>query len=199
MRVPMIMRHGLSSDVAGLLLVRTFTYAVIGIGGGILCSRIREFLARLESTSNIDPVTQLFNQRFVTRTLRSLVLQHERYQKSFSVGLISIAGYTEAVPGPATRPALRATATHLRDSLRLIDEVGRLDDGRFVLVLPQTDKRGARIAVERVCGGVKRLLRASDQSVTIEVLSAEEDLAAIRERFGITDFEGTEAQPSRAA
>src|SRR5262249_40389205 len=72
MRAPLLLRDGFSIDVVGLLLIRTVTYGVIGIAGGRLCSRIRYLLARLDSTSNIDESTGLFNERFITRTLQSM-------------------------------------------------------------------------------------------------------------------------------
>jgi GGDEF domain-containing protein len=198
MRVPLITRHGFSSDVAGLLLVRTLTYGIIGIGGGILCSRIHQFLARLEGTSNIDTLSQVFNERYIVRTLRSLLLQYQRYGKTFSLVIVSLAGHTLSDPGPDRRRSLRAAAKYLRDHVRLVDEVARLDDGRFVLVMPHTDKRGARIAADRICGGLKRLLGARDESVSESILGAEEDLTAIQELCGAPETAADARTPQAA-
>lgn len=181
MRVPMLRRDGFSPDVVGLLLVRTATYTVIGIGGGALCARIHHFLARLESTSNIDVETQLFNERFIARTLRSMLAQYDRFQRAFSVVILSLSGVTETNPDRNGRDSLRTIATYLRDHVRLIDDVARLDDGRLLLVLPQTDKNGARIAADRLSSGAKRLLGSSFAVISVEILGATEDLNAIRE------------------
>ena len=184
MRVPMVMREGLSPDVVGLVLMRTLTYGAMGIGGGALVGRIHYFLARLESGTNIDVETQLFNQRFITRTLRTMVSQHEEAHRTFSVAILSLAGVATADPRPGKRSSLRAVATYVRDQVRLIDDVARLDDGRIVLVFPLTTKPGARLAAERIRRGVGRLLGVKNESMRLDVFNAEEDLHAIRDLCG---------------
>ena len=184
MRVPMIMRQGFSPDVVELLLVRTLTYAVIGIGGGAVCARIHHFLARLESTPNIDVATQLFNERFITRTLRSMVGQYERSHKPFSVVILTLDSAV-ANPRPDQLPLLRSVADYLRENVRLIDDVGRLDDGRLLLVLPQTDRQGAGIAANRLGGGVKHLMGPGHDTMKVELRGAVEDLDGIRSLCGI--------------
>ena len=126
----------------------------------------------------MDEVTGLFNQRFVTEMLRSMIGQHERYHKPFSIVLLSVekASGTSGVPN---RSVLRRVATQIRGDLRLVDDVARLDDGRFLLVLPHTEKAGAHIAADRVRSGVNRLLRADGPLAEIEVLGTEGDLPAI--------------------
>jgi GGDEF domain-containing protein len=198
LRVPLLMRYGLTVDIAGLLLVRVFTYAAIGIGGGMLCARIRRFMARLDGTPNIDGQTQLFNQAFAFRTLRSLLLQYERYRKTFAILIISLTDFSGGDPGPDKRRSLRAVATYLRDHVRLVDEAARLDDGRFVIIMPYTDRGGARIAAKRICGGLKHVLATTDEFVREDILTSDEDLPAIQELCGAPAVDQN-AQPSRVA
>ena len=75
---------------------------------------------------------------------------------------------------------MRAVATHIRDDVRLVDDVGRLDDGRFVLLFPQTPKAGGGVAAERVSETVRDLLGARDESVSTRVLGAPEDLTELQ-------------------
>jgi hypothetical protein len=89
-RTPWLLREGISGDMIGLILVRTLTYGVVGIAGGALCSRVRYLLARLESNSSIDDATGVFNQRFISEMLLSMVGQYERYHKTFSVVILSL-------------------------------------------------------------------------------------------------------------
>jgi GGDEF domain-containing protein len=190
MRAPLIAREGLSPDVLTLVLVRTFTYGVVGVAGGELCSRIRYFLARLDDGSNIDEPTGLFNQRYISAMLRSMIGQHERYGESFSVVTLRLsASLTAALRPTRQRSLLRAVGTGIRNDVRLVDDVARLDDGRFLLVLPHTDRRGARVVAERVSAGVRRLLGAKEEAVATEVLGVEEDLAALQELCGFRPAE----------
>ncbi len=186
MRMPLILRDGLAPDVLGLILVRVVTYAAIGIGGGILCSRIRQFLARLDGKSNIDEETQLFSERFIARTMRGMVLQHERYGSPFGIVLVGVPGVAAGHRGPERRRAMREIATHIRGNVRLVDDVGRLDDSTFVLVLPETHKDGASVAAGRVQANVREFLGGSEGTVSAKALAAPEEIAeivALRDRI----------------
>ncbi len=184
MRLPLIARTGLSADVLALILGRTLTYCILGIGGGILCSRIHYFLARFESSPNLDRHTQLFNQRYISASLRSLVGQYVRYHSPFSVLVVVIPDLMVADPERDRLRRLRAAALYLRDGVRLIDDVARLDDGRFVLVLPHTPKPGAEIAAGRLRAGIGRVVADKGEGAQVEVLGAAEDLPVIEELCG---------------
>lgn len=200
MRVPLLLRDGFSTDVVGLLLIRTVTYGAVGIAGGRLCSRIRYLLARLESATNIDESSGLFNERFITRTLWSMIGQYERYQRAFSVVTVSIVdpSMTGSKHAPPQR-ILRAVATEIRGGLRLVDDVGRLDDGRFLLVLPHTDKSGAQVAANRVSERIRRMVGSNAEWVRATVFGAEEDLGAIKDLCGTRPSPETGSGPFEAA
>ncbi|MDZ4063067.1 MAG: hypothetical protein U1E22_00190, partial [Coriobacteriia bacterium] len=92
MRLPMVLSaQGLSIDIATLVIVRILTYGLIGIVGGELCTRIKYIFARLEGSSSIDDWSQVYNQRFILRTLTAASGQHARYDTPYTVVLISIA------------------------------------------------------------------------------------------------------------
>ncbi len=186
LRIPMVLHEGLTRDVVLLLLMRTATYAIMGVGGGLVCSRIHQFLARFESTSNIDGPTQLFNEHFATTTLRSMVTQYVRFHKPFSVVVLTIPRFMQPKLDPATLRSLRSVATCVREGVRLIDDAARLDDGRIVLVLPQTEKSGAHIAADRISKGVIQRLGSGGTELQVQVLGVVEDLDALRELCGAT-------------
>ena len=186
LRIPMVLHEGFTRDVVLLLLMRTATYAIMGVGGGIVCSRIHQFLARFESISNIDAATQLFNEHFATTTLRSMVAQYARFHKPFSVVILTVPRFMQPKLDPATLRSLRAVATYVREGVRLIDDAARLDDGRIVLVLPQTEKPGAHIAADRISKGVIQRLGSGTAELHVQVLGAVEDLDALRELCGAT-------------
>ncbi|MBE0477141.1 MAG: diguanylate cyclase [Coriobacteriia bacterium] len=180
-RVPTVVSEGgLTADVASMLAVRVGAYGVIGILGGELCGRIRYIFARLEDASRIDEWTRVFNQRAVARSIAGCHGQHLRYGSEYSVVLLALAPQlTAELRVSRQKSLLRRVANHVRTDLRLVDEVGRLDDGRFCAVLPQTGRSGALVAAERVRTGVRELLGARDASVTVEVLGTPDDVGRL--------------------
>ncbi len=194
LRFPLLLREGFSPDALGLVLIRMLTYGVVGIAGGALCGRVRYLLASLENASNLDECTQLFNERYVAGMVRSLVGEYERYRTTFSLVTLSLADSDHLSPA-----SLRAVANQVRGDVRLVDDVARLDDGRFLLVLPHTGKAGAGIAAARVNAGVRRILRGPDDATRVEILGADEDLAAIRALCGAPEAPSVAEETQAAA
>jgi hypothetical protein len=161
LRLPSIVSVGLGPDVLQLVLIRTVTYGFVGIIGGEMCGRIKYFFARLEDSCSIDEHARVYNQRFIAQLLSTHLGEAARYGAVFSIAIIELAD-------------------HIRNDVRLVDDVGRLDDGRFVLVFPHTPKDGAVVAATRVRMGVRDVLGAKDESVTCTVSSSAEDGAELR-------------------
>jgi GGDEF domain-containing protein len=180
MRVPFVTDSGISADVFRLILVRMGTYGLIGIVGGEICGRIQYFFVRLGDSMAIDEDSGVYNQRFVAQLLRNSVSSFERYGAPFSVVVLALApALTEELRPGKVSVLVRTVADGIRNDLRLVDEVGHLDDGRFLLVLPHTPKDGAQVAAARVRTGVRDTVGAKDGSVTAQVMGAAEDSDAI--------------------
>ncbi len=181
MRMPLLVSEGLTPDLLLLIGLHMVTYGFVGIVGGELCGRIKYVLAKLEGGFNIDEETHVYNERFVGQLLESQLAAHSRYRTPFSVGLMTLAPALTSDLRPSRRKSqLRDVATHIREDLRLVDDVGRLDDGRFIMVFPHTPLNGGQVASERVCESVRNLLGARDESVSTRVLSAPEDLSELQ-------------------
>lgn len=177
LRIPLVIgEEGLTSDIVALLLIRVVTYGLIGIVGGELSSRIKYIFAKLENNSSIDDWTQIFNQRFIARSLESAYGQATRYDTPCSVVTVGLSAHlTSDLRVSKQRALFRGVANYLRGDIRLVDEVGRLDDGQFIVVLPQTGKSGALVVTERLYKGVCDALGAKPESVTVTTLSMPED------------------------
>lgn len=167
--------------VIEIVVVRAATFGMIGIGGGEICSRIKYFFARFEDGLSIDEHSRLYNQRFVCQLLETNLAESRRYGTEFSVATIALSPLLTSELRPAkARSLVRTVADHIRYDVRLIDDAGRLDDGRFILLLPHTSKTGGRVASDRVQIGVRNVLGAKDESVTVSLLGSTEDLDAIQ-------------------
>ncbi|MDP2232580.1 MAG: hypothetical protein Q8K89_03015, partial [Actinomycetota bacterium] len=182
-RVPLVAAMGgLTWDVTSIVLVRILSYGLVGIVGGELCSRIRYIFAKLEDSSSVDEWSQVFNQRFIMRALESAVGQHGRYQTPYSVAVIQLADVLLSdLKSSKQRSIIRGVATHIRNDIRLVDEAGRLDDGRFLVVLPHTPREGALIVGERLHHGICNVVGAREDSVTVTILGAPEDADGLLE------------------
>ncbi|TLM78548.1 MAG: diguanylate cyclase [Actinobacteria bacterium] len=181
LHAPSIVAAGaMTASLFAPLLTRVLTYGIVGIGGGELCGRIKYVFSAMEDDSAVDEWTRIYNQRQIARLLSSAHGQHVRYGNPYGVIVVALApALTSELRVTKQRSLLRSVADHIRGDVRLVDDVGRLDDGRFVVLLPQTARSGALIAAERVRAGIRDLVGARDESVDVQVFAAPEDLAAL--------------------
>lgn len=180
-RVPVLaVAPEVSLDVAVMLLSRIVAYGIVGIIGGEVCSRIKYSLARMSGDATIDDVSRVYNQRFASRTLDAAHGRHARYGEPFSVVLITLSPSLMAgMRGSKQRHLIRSAASHIRSDIRMVDEVARLDDGRFFVLLPHTPRAGAEVVTERLATGLRSLMGARPEAVTAICLGADGDLVAI--------------------
>jgi GGDEF domain-containing protein len=134
-------------------------------GGGVFYVDIteRDKLAKqLQRYDTVDPVSGLLNAQAIAGNLEPLISRSRRYDNPLSVVTMAVGNI-----GTAADPhkAVVAVSQLLRDQLRWADMVGRDNEGRFVFVLPETDKDSAialanKIAVQlgglTILGGICR-------------------------------------------
>ena len=181
MRIPLLVdQGGFSADVASLVLVRVLTYGLIGIVGGELCGRIKYVFAKMEDSSSVDDWSQVYNQRFIVRALEAALGQFRRYETEFSVVLIEMSDTLTAELRVSKQKAIvRGIANYIRNDIRLVDELGRLDDGTFIAVLPHTPREGATVVADRLHKGVCHTVGSKQESVQVEVLAAPADIDSV--------------------
>jgi len=192
MSVPaLIANNGLTSSDLLLIVARIAAFGVVGIVGGEACGRLRYAMARFGKSSEYDEWSQVFNERHASHALNRAIVAHERYGTHFALVLVSLAQSVTADLGPQrTRTLVRSVANQLRSDLRMVDEVARLDDGRFFILLPHTPYEGGVVVASRLTAGIRELLGALDASVAATCLSSIEDaaaLAALAARLGETE------------
>jgi GGDEF domain-containing protein len=195
MRAPTLVADGITPDLLELIVARMVAYALVGIVGAEVFARVKYLLARIESPGNLDSDTGLYNQTYVARLVETALGVHERYKTPFSIALVSLSPALTSELKPARRRTLvRAVASHIRNDVRLVDDVGRLVDGTFVMLLPHTPKTGGEIAGGRVRQSVRELLGARDEAVILRVLAAPEDATELeRLRSSIAAAPGSAA------
>jgi len=177
LRMPLMNDQGLTSAIIGMIVTRTITYGAVGIVGGEICGRIKYFFARIQGSPLIDDATQVYNGVYCGQAIKSGIAEFRRYKTPFSIAVISLSPTLISDLRPARqRSVLRTAATHIRNDVRLVDDVGHLGDGDFMLLLPHTPGDGARIAADRVRRTTRDLMGAKDESVSARVLTLPDDI-----------------------
>ncbi len=125
----------------------------------ILARHVYEELRRVELEEELreqairDPVTGLYNRRFLHEVLRREVARAERYGHALSLILIDIDNFkdiNDRYGHLVGDEALRRVAKALRENIRRVDYIFRWGGDEFCLVLPETNGPGAQEVMRRL-------------------------------------------------
>ncbi len=113
----------------------------------------------LEYLSTHDPLTGIYNRRFIMKSLEDELNRSRRYDNIFSVLLIDIDHfklindrYGHQAGDMVISGVVRIFLDH---HLREVDIFGRYGGDEFLIILPSTDHNGSRIVGEKLCESVK--------------------------------------------
>lgn len=112
----------------------------------------------LESQANTDPLTGLFNLRYLQRQLEHMLETHRRYGHPFALLLMDIDGLkriNDAHGHPAGDRVLMQLAMSLQRSIRTVDTGARLGGDEFCILAPQQDSQGGAALAERLGAAVE--------------------------------------------
>jgi two-component system cell cycle response regulator len=113
----------------------------------------------LEESATHDPLTGLYNQRYLTTRLDEEFRRAQRYQEPLSLLKIDLDGF-EQVNGRFGRGVgdrlLAACARSIVSTCREVDIVTRAGGDEFVVLLPNTHFSGAMTIAERLWNELRR-------------------------------------------
>ncbi len=142
--------NGANFTEADLNLVQTFTkHAVMMIDRAATLEKAGQF----EQLAITDPLTGLYNRRFLEDRLREEFSRSERQQQSFCIILCDLDNfkiYNDICGHLAGDNALCKTAKLMRRSARDMDIVTRYGGEEFCLILPSTSKKESVFVAERI-------------------------------------------------
>jgi len=110
-------------------------------------------LVTLRGDAITDPLTGLYNRRFLLHHLKREVSRAERSGNVVSVLLMDLRGFkgiNDQLGHPVGDGVLVRTARRIRESLRLVDAGCRYGGDEFVAVLPNTDLVNTLTVAERI-------------------------------------------------
>ena len=147
---------------------------------------------RLETMLHEDPLTGLFNRRYVLTRLAGLISGARRHGRPLSVAMIDIDHFkrvNDAHGHDVGDAALVATTIALRDRMRAEDELGRLGGEEFLALLPDAGKDAAGVVAESLRAsveGVRTRVDGLELAVTVSIgwatWDGEEDADALVKR-----------------
>jgi diguanylate cyclase (GGDEF)-like protein len=155
-----------------------------------------ETLTDLAKLATVDPVTGLFNRRYLETRLDAEVQRARRQQQDLALLMIDIDDFKRVndtwghLEGDR---ALHEVAELLRGGVRVFDVCARYGGEEFVIVMPGATEETARQIAERIRRGVFERFRLDPLTLTVSVgigkLTAgasSEDLVASADRALIT-------------
>lgn len=154
--------HTVACNMLGILTQRLRqSDAVITAG-----QRLQQLYKRHATT---DELTGLYNRRWMQNLLRRHLLRSSMNRQPLSVLMVDVDRLKEfnaefgRVAGDHTLFAVAQTLSH---NVRPGDAVARFGGGQFLVLLPDTDLAGARVAAERVRAAVaEAVVMMSDESI----------------------------------
>jgi diguanylate cyclase (GGDEF)-like protein len=112
----------------------------------------------LESLANTDPLTGLYNLRYLQQALRQLLGVQKRYQHPFAVLLLDVDGLkrvNDAYGHGAGDRLLMQVALAVRRSIRAVDTPARLGGDEFCVLALHQNAAGAEILAQRLAEAVE--------------------------------------------
>ena len=113
---------------------------------------------RAATSSTMDALTRVPNQRGITSSLLDAMSYANRYSHPLSVALVDLDMLTSInreMGRKAGDKALQAVAAVFTDTLRMPDHAGRYGDEEFLVILPNTTLKNATSIAERIRDGVE--------------------------------------------
>ena len=139
----LLVNHLMSGILVWIVAYIALTHLAVG-------DRLR---ASLHDAAFRDPLTRLYNRRYVFNIFRDEIKKYQRYSDPFSVMLIDADHFkkiNDQHGHSAGDAALKAIADVCNESVRDTDVVGRFGGEEFIVLLPHTRARDAAIVAERI-------------------------------------------------
>ena len=149
-------------NMTGNEMVEVVASEVLGAGGVIggmeasliltMINNLKKAKEELHFQASHDPLTGLYNRRYMMEHLHQGVSQAVRYRHPFTIVMLDLDHFKQVndVHGHAAGDMVLSHVTRvLRGSVREADIAGRWGGEEFIVLLPHTDSKGAQQAAEQ--------------------------------------------------
>jgi diguanylate cyclase (GGDEF)-like protein/PAS domain S-box-containing protein len=133
----------------------------------------RQKQQNLQEQAMHDPLTGVFNRRYVEDVLRSEIERAQRHERPLAVAMLDADHFksiNDTYGHPTGDEVLRAISDRCKRALRSNDIFGRYGGEEFVIVFPETQLEDARSVAERLRVAVAGApIRAGDNALDVTV------------------------------
>ena len=128
--------------------------------------------AELERLATTDALTGALNRRRLFEVAAAELARADRYEQPLCLAMLDLDHFksiNDRYGHAVGDEALRAVTAVVREQLRSVDALGRYGGEELVVVLPQTARDAAQVALERIRGAVAavRLFSAPEARVYV--------------------------------
>jgi diguanylate cyclase (GGDEF)-like protein len=153
---------------------------------GHLTLALRDLLMRDEAVrfSDTDPVTWVYNKRYLMQALEHEMSRAARYGRSLSLVAFDIdafARFNEEYGQSLGDRLLRTFATTLAETVSPPELVARIKDDDFAVLLPETNRSAAVTATTRLLASLSQATVFSDDDAEAEPVTASVAIACFPE------------------
>ena len=149
----------------------SYSAAYVLVAIGFLASVLIEYQAQLATYATHDPLSRVFNRRGMDEALQLSLASAQRRELPTSAIMVDIDHFKQinASFGPETGDrVIRKSADILQKMSRASDVVARVDGEKFLLVLPETELKFAKLLAERIRLAIgDRPLLVDDQRISV--------------------------------
>ena len=153
-----IARELRSSDLPLVAAMIQLSRLLLEVGRDALLAYQDSAIAGLRDLALTDSFTGLANRRAYEERMEEELLRAQRMGRSLALLLLDVdhlKQMNDTFGHAAGDQLLRAVVDVLRSRTRGIDLAARLGGDEFILILPETDRAGAMVALERLTEGIR--------------------------------------------
>ncbi|MGH9277052.1 MAG: GGDEF domain-containing protein [Acidimicrobiales bacterium] len=150
--------------------ITMLTTVVIATFVGILRARVDALVTRLSGVARTDPLTGLPNRRAYDELIDLEIARADRTGNTLAVLMADVDHFkriNDRFGHPTGDIVLRRVADHLQLTGRRVDVAARVGGEEFVVLLPNTDTRGAFLVAERLRTTLRRSFAHDPMVVTM--------------------------------
>ncbi len=125
---------------------------------------------KMKKLSSTDHLTGCFSRRVLYTDLKKEIIRSERYNKVFSIIMIDVDNfkkYNDKFGHQKGDALLKKVVSKIKKNLRKIDTIYRFGGDEFVILLPETDKEGAKKVTKKIKEEIERMKIKTDEETKI--------------------------------
>ncbi|WP_049629967.1 diguanylate cyclase [Cellvibrio sp. pealriver] len=138
--------------------------------------QLNQLNAELEALSQLDSLTQIYNRRTFNELAQQQWTQAKRHQQSISALMIDVDHFklfNDHYGHPAGDACLKKVTQAIKSCLhRSTDILGRYGGEEFIVLLPETDAKGAMRVAQSISEALETLELRHDVSPTSQFVTA---------------------------